>query len=445
MFLPQQSGAAPGAGGAPGEQTRGAGAPKYYSLQRASVATNSRNASTVRRDTVNRRQADPPLGATLGRDLNRNSRVGEGSVRYERSGHTSRGRRREEGIGGGAGTGTVGGGGGDGRGGGRALMRSSSQRGRQDRDRRVYASIQPQAPGVVGGQICPCGVAAPHFHQNIIPPLNYTLPQNYSFYTPYGTQLPQQYYTFTHPHQPFIAQAAAVPPPSATASVAYSEHHPNSELYRIYKQSQAQNALPAPSETSELQTGQSPSSREFLPIASAASPSYATYGAAPQVAPVNTLPVAAPLAVPAFQMPMPVGAAGLVMDPGAASALQASVRNSYATYSRAPRALVQNYTQYPQLTVPSTADPATQVVLREQIENRPTPPRPTESLHEPNGNIPTVTTTSAAQPIPSSIATSLAAQSQPTTTGDPIQNATGLSTPSRPLILKDPKCTISFV
>ena len=267
VFLPPP-GAAPAAGGSPGEQARAAGAPKYYSLHSTSVATNSRNASTVRRDTVNRRQADAPLGATLGRNPNpnpnpnRNSRVGEGSVRYQRSGHTSRGRRGEEGTAGGAvtGTGTAGAGGG-------ALMRSSSQRGRQDR--RVYASMQPQpqVPAVVGGQYCACGIPTPHFHPNIFPPLNYTLPHNYSIYTPYGAQLPQQYYTLSHPHhQPFIAQPAAAPPPSATASVAYSEHHPNSELYRIFRQSQAQNALPAPSEASEPR-------RASRPVRASSSPS----------------------------------------------------------------------------------------------------------------------------------------------------------------------------
>ena len=48
VLLPP-TGAASGSGGAPGEQARGAGAPKYYSLQNTSVATNSGMSSTVRR------------------------------------------------------------------------------------------------------------------------------------------------------------------------------------------------------------------------------------------------------------------------------------------------------------------------------------------------------------------------------------------------------------
>lgn len=435
MFLPT-----PGGGTAPpGEQpAHGQGAPKYYSLQSTSAATNSRNTSTVRRETSSRRRAGQPLGVTGSRTTqdgtarNRLSRLADGSVIYEKGGQSRR--RREEGTGTGTGTGATNGAG--------ALVRSTSQRGRQDR--RVYATVQPQNPGIVGGQLCSCGYPAvpPHIHSNLFAPaLNYTLPHNYSIYTPYGPQLPPQYYTLSHPHhQQFIAQAAAAPPPSATASVAYSEHHPNSELYRIFKQSQIQNALPAPSETSEGPTGQSPGSREFVPISATGTPSYGTYGVPQvQVAATGPLPLAGPVPVPAFQMP--VGAAALPVAPVAAGgAVQSSARNSYATYRPAPRALVQNY---PNPTA-STADAPVQVVLRNRTESRPQPQRPADSLHEPVGNVPSTVSVTQAIPAPFSVSFPVPPL-QPALTADSTQNAGERSTPSRPLILKDSKCTISFV
>ena len=174
------------------------------------------------------------------------------------------------------------------------------------------------------------------------------------------------------------------------------------------------------------------------------SPSYPTYGAA-QVAPIGTLPVAGPLAVPAFQMPL-APAAGLPMPPAAAAAASQQavrVRNVVRRLPTCARALGQNY---PQLTVP-TADGLTQVALQsDQRTNHPIR-RPAESLHEALGNIPAID--SAAQANQASTTAppppAAAAQTQPTTAVDSIQTAAGQVTASRPLVLKDPKCTVSFV